>query len=39
MLALDIPFEGPHWQDIDPLVIDLIKHMLKYDQNDRYSIH
>lgn len=37
-MQMEVPFEGPLWQQVSPSVIDLLKNMLKVDPEERYSI-
>ena len=38
LMQLEIPFEGPEWQGVSPLVIDLLKQMLQRDPQQRFNI-
>ena len=38
VIGKEIPFEGPEWQSVDPHAIDLIRNMLIFEQDQRYSI-
>ena len=38
LMQMEVPFEGPRWQQANPQVVDLLKNMLKVDPEERYSI-